>query len=270
MENNNNSDESLVINIELAVEMTCEACVKSVNNLLKELEGIVDYKINLEQQQVIVKTTESIRKIAEEIETNTGLKVRVRGLSSSTGEGSHLGAATSIVRTDDWFDQSLPQGVARMVQLKESFMMVECSVSNLFKKPVFNYKEDNDNDEESGEELDNQNVKYSLNIRQYGDITKNIYSTGEVYKENDKYVGHLGFFNVDKNGVGHLREEININISNIIGKGLTVEKITNSGDISSMNCVAIGVIASSPGIFQNSKRICTCDGKTLWEENSML
>lgn len=27
-----------------------------------------------------------------------------------------------------------------------------------------------------------------------------------------------------------------------------------------------GIIARSAGLFQNTKKVCTCDGVTLWEE----
>ena len=30
--------------------------------------------------------------------------------------------------------------------------------------------------------------------------------------------------------------------------------------------LACGIIARSAGMFENSKRICACDGVTLWDE----
>ena len=29
-----------------------------------------------------------------------------------------------------------------------------------------------------------------------------------------------------------------------------------------------GIIARSAGLFQNSKKVCTCDGVTIWEEEA--
>lgn len=34
--------------------------------------------------------------------------------------------------------------------------------------------------------------------------------------------------------------------------------------------IACGVIARSPGLFQNEKKICACDGVTIWDENTGL
>ncbi len=34
--------------------------------------------------------------------------------------------------------------------------------------------------------------------------------------------------------------------------------------------LACGVIARSAGLFENMKKICSCSGKTLWEERELI
>ncbi len=34
----------------------------------------------------------------------------------------------------------------------------------------------------------------------------------------------------------------------------------------SLSRVAGGIIARSAGLFQNPKKVCTCDGVTIWDE----
>ena len=33
--------------------------------------------------------------------------------------------------------------------------------------------------------------------------------------------------------------------------------------------MACGIIARSSGLFQNEKKICACDGNTLWDEREI-
>lgn len=33
--------------------------------------------------------------------------------------------------------------------------------------------------------------------------------------------------------------------------------------------IACGIIARASGLFENSKKICACDGVTLWEERDV-
>ncbi|CAJ0826137.1 20122_t:CDS:2 [Entrophospora sp. SA101] len=33
-----------------------------------------------------------------------------------------------------------------------------------------------------------------------------------------------------------------------------------------INCLIAGIIARSAGAFENTKKVCSCSGKTLWEE----
>lgn len=53
----------------------------------------------------------------------------------------------------------------------------------------------------------------------------------------------------------------NIKISDIIGRSIAVSKTPVPDEDS-----VIGVIARSAGVWQNDKTVCSCSGKTVWEE----
>ncbi|MED6288831.1 hypothetical protein CHARACLAT_030299 [Characodon lateralis] len=92
-----------------------------------------------------------------------------------------------------------------------------------------------------------------------------------------QHVGDLGNVVAGPDGRASFRlEDSQLKVWDVIGRSLIVDsgeddlgrggqplsKLTgNSGDR-----LACGIIARSAGLFQNPKRICACDGVTLWEE----
>ena len=67
-----------------------------------------------------------------------------------------------------------------------------------------------------------------------------------------------------------------LNVGDIIGRSLVIkESADDFGRGSSPDSktdgaagkgIACGIIARSAGLFDNPKKICACDGKTLWDE----
>ncbi|KAF7384672.1 copper transport protein ATOX1 [Vespula maculifrons] len=64
---------------EFWVEMTCEGCVNSVQNVLNKKEGVNDIKVNLDNKMVSVKTTLSSDEILQVIK-KTGKECRFLGI----------------------------------------------------------------------------------------------------------------------------------------------------------------------------------------------
>lgn len=77
----------------------------------------------------------------------------------------------------------------------------------------------------------------------------------------------------------HRSNVVLLQVWDVIGRSLVVDsgeddlgrgshplsKVTgNSGER-----LACGIIARSAGLFENTKRICACDGVTLWEERDI-
>ena len=47
----------------------------------------------------------------------------------------------------------------------------------------------------------------------------------------------------------------------VIGRSVVVHSAAVRG-----GAIMCGIIARSSGLFQNNKKVCTCDGTTIWEE----
>src|SRR5205807_916343 len=91
------------------------------------------------------------------------------------------------------------------------------------------------------------------------------------------HAGDLGNIEVDSNGWGDLVIESNrLKVWDLIGRSMVISK--NEDDLgkggneqskidgNSGPGLITGIIARSAGAFQNTKKICTCSGQTLWEE----
>lgn len=69
----------------------------------------------------------------------------------------------------------------------------------------------------------------------------------------------LGHIKADTTGTASLHAvSEQVNIADIIGRSV----VLTSKDERLM----YGVVARSAGVFQNSKKLCTCDGVTIWDE----
>lgn len=130
---------------------------------------------------------------------------------------------------------------------------------------------------------------HGLHIYECGDLTSGCDSLGSHYNprntrhgspENevkDRHAGDLGNIKVNEVGQAKFRfvDEM-FDVPEIIGRSVAVTKnqddyglgndVQSSIDGNSGERLACGVIARSAGIFQNFKRICACDGVSIWDE----
>ncbi|XP_043673595.1 copper chaperone for superoxide dismutase isoform X4 [Vespula pensylvanica] len=212
--------------IEFAVNMTCQKCVNTVRESLLDLNGIENLDISLERGTVVVETNLPFTLIQEKIE-KSGKKAVLKGY----GEGC----------------------------------IVDGTVDGL----------------EPGQ--------HGIHIHECGDISKGCESVGEHFNpynsihggpEDDiskKHIGDLGNIEADNNGRALFRK-INqfLTVSDIIGRSLVItDKPDDLGkgndkqskiDGNSGKRLACGIIARSSSLFQNTKKICACDGLTIWDE----
>lgn len=92
-----------------------------------------------------------------------------------------------------------------------------------------------------------------------------------------KHAGDLGNIQADQTGRAVFKfNDSYLKVWDIIGRSIVVTE--NSDDLgkfdnsqspidgNSGKRLACGIIARAAGIFQNYKKICACDGVTLWEE----
>lgn len=128
---------------------------------------------------------------------------------------------------------------------------------------------------------------HGIHIHECGDLSNGCGSLGNHYNPknaphggpdddiNKRHAGDLGNINADANGRATFRfEDKIISVYDIIGRSIVVTE--NADDFGRGNSetslidgstgarLACGIIARSAGIFQNFKKICACDGVTLW------
>lgn len=102
------------------------------------------------------------------------------------------------------------------------------------------------------------NVKVEINVHEYGDVSNGCESVGNVYEKSSHIEkaassdasGQISFRILDQH----------LNVNDLIGRSVVISNANNKERL------ACGIIARSAGIFENYKKICACDGVTLWEE----
>jgi len=233
--------------MEFAVNMTCGSCENAVRESLQHIRGIENVEIDVQKQSVVIMTIQPADTIQKAIET-TGMLAVLRG----QGRAEHFGAAISILKY-----KGIIKGLIRFTQVEKD----KCIVDGTFNGLVPG--------------------KHGLHIHEFGDLSDGYISTGEIYNPNlsshgdrtniDRRVGDLGNIEVDVNGSSNLRYEDNlIRVWDIIGRSVVLhekeDELISENHGNSGKGIAWGIIARSSGLFQNDKKVCTCSGKTIWEE----
>ena len=95
---------------------------------------------------------------------------------------------------------------------------------------------------------------------------------------------------VDREGVGKAVGEVGWGVAEMIGRGIVVRKVKGRGEEEedrdgrmegrrkkpdeaegeNQDAAVIGVVARSAGVWENSKVVCACSGKTVWEEREEM
>ncbi|MCL7048351.1 hypothetical protein MKW94_000013, partial [Papaver nudicaule] len=110
--------------------------------------------------------------------------------------------------------------------------------------------------------------KHGWTINEFGDLTRGAASTGKVFnpiKATGQPLGDLGTLDALGNGEASFTgAKQMLRVADLIGRAIVVyetEDKSNSG-------VAAAVIARSAGVGENYKKLCTCDGTTIWEADN--
>jgi copper chaperone for superoxide dismutase len=110
---------------------------------------------------------------------------------------------------------------------------------------------------------------YRASIREYGDLKDGAESTGPVWQgtDSEQPKGALGVLEVGEDGRGSAFVDYPFQIWETIGHAMVLTKQEESGQpLKNDNDTVVGVIARSAGVWDNDKTVCSCTGKTLWEE----
>lgn len=140
------------------------------------------------------------------------------------------------------------RGLVRMVQVAPSLTIMDLSIRGL------------------------SPGQYHASIREAGDISRGPESTGgiwEAVKAKEKKVpsrGALGTLEVSKSGIASVFLDKPIEVWELIGRSIVVSKLQEGKFQKEDPDTLVGVIARSAGVWDNDKTVCSCSGKTVWEE----
>lgn len=113
---------------------------------------------------------------------------------------------------------------------------------------------------------------YHASIRENGDISEGPERTGAIWeaakaKETGTPArGVLGTIQVNKGGVAAVFIDKPIQIWEMIGRSIVVSRQQDAPFDKNDADTLVGVIARSAGAWENDKTVCSCSGKTVWEE----
>ncbi|KAI3716778.1 hypothetical protein L1987_67906 [Smallanthus sonchifolius] len=219
---------------EFMVDMSCEGCVKAVKNKLQTVNGIQSIDVDLANQVVRIFGSSPVKTMAEALE-QTGRKARLIG-QGLPGDVL-ISAAVAEFKGPQIF------GVVRLAQVSMELARIEANFSGL------------------------SPGKHGWSINEFGDLTQGAASTGKVFnpinqQSEEKALGDLGTLEADENGEAFFSGvKKNLKIGDLIGRAISVYEHEDRCDTG----LAAAVIARSAGVGENYKKLCTCDGTTIWE-----
>ncbi|XP_004515745.1 copper chaperone for superoxide dismutase, chloroplastic/cytosolic [Cicer arietinum] len=219
---------------EFMVDMKCEGCVNAVKNKLQTINGIKNVEVDLSNQVVRILGSTPVKTMTEALE-QTSRKARLIG--QGVPEDFLISAAVSEFKGPDIF------GVVRLAQVNMELARIEANFSGL------------------------SPGKHFWSINEFGDLTRGAASTGKVFnplnKENTKEpLGDLGTLDVNEKGDAFftgIKEKLRV--ADLIGRSIVVYATEDK----SQHGIAAAVVARSAGVGENYKKLCSCDGTTIWE-----
>ncbi|KAF6019888.1 CCS [Bugula neritina] len=242
--------------VQLAVELAGDTCSNDIKLLLETNKGIKNVAVNIETQTVIVETVLSTNKVVDLIESS-GNKAIVTGVGAAGSQVLNLGSAVAIMHEGN--PSSGVRGVTRIVQSTEEICVIEGTLDGL-----------------------SPNLEHRLSIHEYGDVSNGCDSCGDIFvglsnlNSQDKHLyGDLGKIQSNNLGRSNFRiQSERVKVWDIIGRSMLVSSpldsaLANKSENSGWTKIACGIIARSAGIFENFKKICACDGTTLWDEYTL-
>jgi len=238
-----------------AVPLSCESCIKDVSGSLYKLDGIHKVEANLKDQLVFIEGIAAPSSIVAAIQS-TGRDAILRGSGASNS------AAVCILETHSNTVTDKVRGLARMVQVSPTMTIIDLTIRGL------------------------SPGTYHASLRETGDISRGAASTGNVWSDLlasssegrqspslSMKKGVLGTIEVNKAGVGTAFMDRPLQIWEMIGRSMVLSKQApreEGGQKEKFETedpdTLVGVIARSAGVWDNDKTVCSCSGKTVWEE----
>ena len=203
--------------------------------------GIHNVHASLKEQLISVEGTAAPSSIVAAIQ-DTGRDAILRG------SGKSESAAVCILETHSKAVLDPVRGLIRMVQVSPTMTLIDLTIKGL------------------------SPGTYHATVRESGDISEGAASTGGIWdmirakKDGNQSRGILGTVQVNQSGIGSVFMDKPIQIWEMIGRSIVLSR-TQEGKFGREDPdTLVGVIARSAGVWDNDKTVCSCSGKTVWEE----
>lgn len=209
--------------------MECESCVSTVKNAIKDIKGITSFDIDLKEQRLKVEGSAPPSSIVKAIQS-TGKDAIIRGT------GKPNSAAVCIL--ESFQDNVNPvKGLARIVSVNPDEVLIDLTMNGVSKGI------------------------YYPSIRSNGNISNGALSTGtSIFQMKPVEVNEksnlIGLFS------GQQFVTLPLKIHELIGRSMVLSKLEDKVGEEDF----VGVIARSAGAWENDKHVCSCTGKTVWQE----
>ncbi|XP_065209621.1 copper chaperone for superoxide dismutase [Planococcus citri] len=251
-------------NIEFAVEMSGDEMPEKIKSCLGDTAGVDDIRIFPGTSTVVIKSSLPVSILQEKLES-TGQRAVIKGYGGT--ETGSLQAAVAMVGGECGYGLGQVQGVVRFIQANENECIVDGTIDGL--SPGL----------------------HGLHVHEFGDISDGCNNVGDHFKKTDtphgapdndpnfRHTGDLGNIQVDNDGRAQFRFVDNVlKVWDVVGRTVVVTEdkddlgkgpnLQSTIDGNSGKRLGCGIIARSAGLFENTKRICACDGVSLWDERN--
>lgn len=214
--------------------MNCEDCEQTVKMALQDVQGLetikLDWKANLVNVFGYVAPSDIVASLQ-----GIGKDAILRGT------GKPNSAAVCILESLDPVTKNhLVKGLARMMAVDEGNIVVDLTLSLL------------------------ENGTYYPQIRSSGNLSEGAFSTGKLFHSFGPIkLGDVRKSDKEKGLASHQQLlSASLKIHELIGRSFVLSKAEHEITADSL----LGVVARSAGAWENNKSVCTCSGRTVWQE----
>ena len=234
--------------LQLVVEMTCEGCARDVRGTLGSVGGVEAVDADVPRKLVVVSGAGfQTSEVLEALEA-AGRPARVVGMGSSGLDADAVGVlvpphvgteaeagAIVVEYKGEVFGHGSVVGVVRAVQTTPAQAVVEWEIAGL--KPL---------------------ARHAVAVHEFGDLRGGPATVGRPTTQ-------LGSATTNDKGVARFGPELlPFLVWDAIGRGVVVSR---EGE----GALVAAVAARSAGVDANTqKRVCTCDGTTIWEGSGLV
>lgn len=229
------------------VDMKCQSCVDCINDALSQLKGLDSLKVDLQGGTVAAIGVTPPSEIVKAINL-CGKDAVIRG------SGKPNSAAVCILESFNPDEKFHPvKGLARLVEVSDDVVVVDLTVNGL-PKGIY-YPQVRTSGVLSQGAMSTGSLYRSLEpitVDQPSDISLRINSIGAFTSVSQNLFSAQSFF------------QFRVKVQDLIGRSIVLSTVRDEVT----NDSVCGVIARSAGAWENEKEVCSCTGKTVWQERN--